>query len=49
MQSLTYRSSPPDHWTMPRPHRDPSLRLRQYGRIQPMDEPGLLGRLFRRR
>ena len=41
-----YRSSPPCPWHHPRPHRDPSLRLKKHGRVQPMqyDEPGLLRR-----
>lgn len=44
--SPTYSSSPPDRWTMPRPHQDPSLRLRKHGPIQPMREPSLLARIF---
>lgn len=41
-----YTKSRPDHWNEPRPHRDPSLRLKKHGRVQPMqyDEPGLLRR-----
>ncbi len=46
MASLTYRSSRPDGWTMPRPHRDPSLRRHIHGPIQPMEEPGFFARLF---
>ncbi len=49
MASLSYRSSRPDGWTVPRPHRDPSLRLQIHGPIRPMEEPGLLARLFGRR
>ena len=50
MSSLTYRSSRPDTWTMPRAHRDASLRLMTNGPILPMaEEPGFFGRLFGRR
>ena len=48
MSSLSYRSSRPDGWIQPRPHQDASLRYMKYGSIQPMDEPGLLARLFGR-
>jgi len=48
MSSLSYRSSRPDGWTMPRPHRDPALRYHAHGPIQPMEEPGFLARLFGR-
>jgi len=48
MSSYTFRSSRPDGWTMPRPHRDASLRYRMHGPIQPMEEPGFLARLFGR-
>jgi hypothetical protein len=46
MSSLTYRSSRPDSWVMPRPHRDASLRTMAYGEIQPMKQPSWLARLF---
>jgi len=48
MSSLTYRTSRPDKWVNPRPYRDPSLRLRRNGPIQPMEtgEIGILARLF---
>ena len=46
MSSLTFRSSRPDAWSQPRPHADASLRLQKYGRIQPMEQPGFLARLF---
>ena len=36
MSSLTYRSSQPDRWAMPRPHRDPSLRRMTHGPIRPI-------------
>jgi hypothetical protein len=48
MSSLSYRSSRPDVWVMPRPHRDPSLRYMTHGPILPMEEPGFFARLFRR-
>jgi hypothetical protein len=48
MSSFSFRSSRPDGWTMPRPHRDPSLRYRMHGPIQPMEEPSFLARLFGR-
>jgi hypothetical protein len=48
MSSLSYRSSQPDPWVMPRPHRDASLRYMIHGPIQPMEQPGFLARLFRR-
>jgi hypothetical protein len=46
MASLSYKSSRPDGWTMPRPHRDPSVRYMMHGPIQPMEQPGFLARLF---
>ena len=46
MSSLTFRSSRPDGWIQPRPHRDASLRYMTHGPIQPMEEPGFLARLF---
>jgi hypothetical protein len=49
MASLSYRSSRPDRWVMPRPHHDPSLRYMIHGPIRPMEEPGFWERLFRRR
>lgn len=48
MSTYTVRSSRPDPWMQPRPHSDPSLRLRKYGRIQPMEKPGFFARLFNR-
>lgn len=48
MPAMRYRSSNPDPWTQPRPHRDASLRYHMHGPIQPMDrERGFLRRLFR--
>jgi len=49
MASLSFRSSRPDGWTMPRPHRDPSIRYMMHGPIQPMEEPGFLARLLGQR
>lgn len=46
MTSYTFRSSRPDQWTQPRPFIDATLRLRAYGPIQPMAEPGILQRLL---
>ncbi|MBD3728314.1 MAG: hypothetical protein IE933_01270 [Sphingomonadales bacterium] len=46
MTSLTYRSSKPDSWTLPRAHRDASQRLAAYGPIQPLAKPSLLERIF---
>lgn len=48
MSSLSFRSSRPDSWTMPRPYRDASMRYATYGPIRPMEQPGLLARLFGR-
>ncbi len=46
MSSISFRSSRPDGWTVPRPHRDASLRFRAHGPIQPMNQPSLLARLL---
>ena len=46
MSSLTFRSSTPDRWVQPRPHRDASQRYMTHGPILPMDEPGFFARLF---
>ena len=48
MASLSYRTSRPDPWAVPRPYSDPSLRYRIHGPIQPMEEPGFFARLFGR-
>ena len=48
MSRLSFRSSRPDPWTMPRPHRDASLRYMQHGPIEPMEQPGFLARLLGR-
>lgn len=34
-----FRSSRPADCVVPRPVRDPSLRLKHYGPVQPMDAP----------
>ncbi len=39
MSAMRYRSSSPDSWTQPRPHRDASLRYHMHGPIVPMEEP----------
>ncbi len=52
MPGLSYRSSRPDGWNVPRPHNDASVRFMKHGPIQPMEEPhspGFLARLFNRR
>jgi hypothetical protein len=48
MTAYSYHSSRPTEWIAPRPHRDAHQRYHTYGPIQPMREPGLLGRLFGR-
>ncbi len=37
MSAMRFRSSNPDRWTQPRPHRDASLRYHMHGPIQPME------------
>ncbi|HKX77109.1 MAG TPA: hypothetical protein VJM34_01150 [Novosphingobium sp.] len=46
MTSTVFRSSRPTEWVLPRPHTDAHMRYQNYGPIQPMDEPGLLERIF---
>lgn len=48
MSAFSYHGSRSNEWFSPRPHRDAHQRYRTYGPIQPMDQPGLLERLFRR-
>ncbi len=48
MSAYTFRSSRPDRWTSPRPYTDASLRLNTYGRVQPMEQPGLIARVLQR-
>ena len=38
---MNRHSSRPDHWTMPRPHQDASLRYRMHGKLQPMHDYGI--------
>jgi hypothetical protein len=49
MSNLSYRSSQPDAWVKPRPHRDASQRFMTYGPILPMEQPGFWQRLFGKR
>lgn len=49
MSSLSFHSSRPDRWVAPKPYSDSSLRYKTHGKIQPMEEPGFLARLFGRR
>ena len=44
--SINYRTSQPDRWVQPRPHRDASQRLMIYGKLMPMEQPGFWRRLF---
>lgn len=46
MSAHRYHGSKANAWFEPRPHRDPSQRQHTYGPIQPMDQPGLLWRMF---
>ncbi len=48
MSSRIFVSSRPDAWSSPRAWRDPGLRLAAYGKVQPLEQPGLLQRLFGR-
>ena len=49
MSNLNYRSSRPDAWSQPRPHRDPSQRFMTHGPILPMEQPSFWQRLFGKR
>ena len=49
MSSLSYRSSRPDGWTSPRPPLDANMRRMAHGKIVPMQQPGILSRLFGQR
>lgn len=46
MSAHRYHGSRSNNWFEPRPHRDASQRYHTYGPIQPMDQPGLLWRMF---
>lgn len=48
MTSLIRHKDKPCTWVEPRPHQDPSLRLKKYGPILPMEEKGFFARLFGR-
>ncbi len=47
MSRYTFHQSGKDQWSCPRPFTDANLRRQRYGRIQPLDKPGLLQRLLR--
>ena len=46
MTAARIHTSPPDRWTSPRPHSDPSLRRAKHGPVRPMHEPGWIERMF---
>ena len=46
MSKLSYRSSNPDRWTMPKGTGDTSVRRHTHGRIQPLNPPSFFQRLF---
>lgn len=46
MTQYTFRSSRPDNWTYPRSYRDASLRYMAHGPVRPMEEPGIISRMF---
>ena len=46
MSSAVFHSSRPNEWVLPRPHLDAHQRRLTYGPIRPMEQPGLLERLF---
>jgi hypothetical protein len=49
MPSSSFRSSPSDNWSAPKPYSDPTRRRLVYGKIQPMiEDRGFLQRLFGR-
>lgn len=48
MAKFSYRSSSPDTWTQPKPFQDPDMRRQKFGKIMPMEKPGLLDRFLRR-
>jgi hypothetical protein len=49
MISSRYLSSRPHDSILPRPQLDAHDRLRFYGPVQPMERPGFLEKLFRKR
>jgi hypothetical protein len=46
MSAMRYRSSRPNNWIIPRPHRDAHQRFRTYGPVRPMHEPNWFERLL---
>lgn len=46
MTNFSNRTSRPDAWSNPRPQHDASQRLMIYGKLLPMEQPGLWQRLF---
>jgi len=46
MSAYSFRNSRPHNWVSPRQHLDAHQRRLAYGKVQPMEEPGLLERLF---
>lgn len=48
MSSFNFRSSLPDHWTLPRSYQDASLRFMKHGPIRPMTRPSLIVRILGR-
>jgi hypothetical protein len=46
MSSHVTHSSRTQQPTLPRPHTDAHDRMRIYGKVRPMKEPGLFERLF---
>lgn len=46
MSSYTVHTSRPHESILPRAHTDAHHRMRTYGKIRPMEEPGFFERLF---
>ena len=46
MSSYVTHSSRPHQSVLPRPQSDPHLRMRIYGKVRPMEEPGFFERLL---
>ena len=49
MSSLSFRNIRHERWSQPLRQTDASLRFMTYGKVQPMEEPSWLQKLFRRR
>lgn len=47
MTKLSYRSSRPDSWTLPRQSQPDWKRRHAHGPIQPMEQQGFFARLFK--